>query len=88
MQVLVKHPWKPDVWVVATCRTEAIIRAAIAWGCGFTDVAAGAKCYVRQADNPSSGAARHLPPEGKAGPSSGAARHLPPEGKAAGEEIV
>ena len=31
---------------------------------------------------PSSGASRHLPPEGKAGPSSGASRHLPPEGKA------
>lgn len=49
IEVMVRHPRHPDVVVQAASQTEAKVRAAIEWGCGFLEIVEGARLYVRKA---------------------------------------
>ena len=54
MLVLVKEPRHGKVVVDAGSRTSAIVQAAIAWGCTFTEIVWSAKCFIRKEDAASS----------------------------------
>lgn len=49
IEVVVRHRRFPDVTVMASSRTEAKVRAAIEWGCGFLEIAEGAELFVWKA---------------------------------------